>query len=83
MGAAVTPASVWNSLECVKLAVSVLTPVMVLIVGLWVKGLAQKLEDMQWANRTLVEWRIKVYDEVAPKLNDLLCYFTFLGNWVR
>ncbi len=73
--------SPWNSLEVVKLVVSGLTPVVVLLLGIWISRLARRLEELQWANRTIVEWRIKVYDEVATLLNDLVCYFTFVGNW--
>ena len=73
--------SLWNSLEIVKLVVSGLTPVVVLLLGIWISRLARRLEELQWANRTIVEWRIKVYDEVATLLNDLSCYYTFVGNW--
>ena len=72
---------IWNSLEIVKLVVSSLTPIVVLVFGIWINRLAKKVEQVQWTNRTIVEWRIKVYDEVAALLNDLLCYYTFVGNW--
>jgi hypothetical protein len=75
------PISVWNSLEVAKLLVSIITPVVILMLGIWVSRLAQRVESLQWASRTIIEKRIAVYDEVAPQLNDLFCYFTFIGNW--
>jgi hypothetical protein len=74
-------ASTWNSLEVAKLLVSALTPVAVVSLGLWVNRLSRRLEASQWANQAIVEWRMKIYDELASRLNDLLCYFTFVGNW--
>lgn len=73
--------SPWNSLEIAKLVVSGLTPVVILLLGIWISRLARRLEELQWANRTIVEWRIKVYDEVSTLINDLVCYYTFVGNW--
>jgi hypothetical protein len=28
-----------------------------------------------------VEKRLVIYDELAPLLNDVLCYFTYVGGW--
>jgi hypothetical protein len=73
--------SVWNSLEVVKLAVALLTPVLVLWLGYQVGKVTSRLKAAQWANQKVVEKRITVFDQVAPVLNDLYCYFAFVGNW--
>lgn len=73
--------SLWNSLEVVKLVSSWLTPVAVVVVGLWVNRIAKRLEANQWANQKIIEKRLAIYDELAPSFNDLLCYFTYIGNW--
>ena len=75
------PEAVWNSLEVVKLIVSALTPLAVLIGGWWLNRRLKRIEHLQWTNQKVIEKRIEVYDEVAPLLNDLLCYFTFVGCW--
>lgn len=74
-------ASLWNSLEIAKLIVSTLTPLIVLLFGLWISRSLKRLEHLQWTNQKITEKRIAVFEELAPLLNDLLCYFTFVGCW--
>jgi hypothetical protein len=71
----------WNSLEIAKLAVSVLTPLIVLCIGIWVNRLIQRMQSLKWANQKIIEKRIAVYDELVPLLNDIYCYYEFVGNW--
>ena len=73
--------SLWNSLEIAKLIISALTPVMVVLIGLWISRSLKRLEYLQWTNQKITEKRIAVFEELAPLLNDLLCYFTFVGCW--
>ncbi|HEY0348815.1 MAG TPA: hypothetical protein VGC60_11755 [Pyrinomonadaceae bacterium] len=72
------PQPTWNSLEIVKLLVSGLTPIVVLIIGIWISRSLKRLEFLQWTNQKITEKRIAVFEELAPLLNDLLCYFTVL-----
>jgi hypothetical protein len=72
---------VWNSLEIAKLLISAITPLIVLVAGLLVSRSLKQLEFRQWTNQKLTEKRIRVFEELAPQLNDLLCYFTFVGCW--
>ena len=71
----------WNSLEVVKLVVAAATPVLVLLLGVVVSRAARRLEEAQWANRTLIERRLELYDEMAERLNDLYCFFGLFGNF--
>ena len=73
--------TVWTSLEVTKLIVSGLTPLVVVGLGFWINRRLKDFEHLQWASQKVVEKRIEVYEEVVPLLNDLLCYFTFLGCW--
>ena len=75
------PAPIWNSLEVAKLGVSFLTPLSVAVLGIWFTRIARRFEELQWANRKVIEKRFEVYDDLAAGLNDLLCFFTFVGNW--
>lgn len=72
---------VWNSLEIAKLIVSGLMPVVVVIVGLFLNRRLKQFEHRQWKNQKLIEKRLNVYDDLAPLLNDVLCYYTYVGNW--
>lgn len=73
--------SAWNSLEIIKLLVQVLTPLILLFLGVWINRVARRIEAVQWANQKVVEKRIVIYDKLAPRLNDLHCYFQWIGNW--
>jgi hypothetical protein len=71
----------WTSLELTKLVLQGATPLAVAILGLYLTRLAKRFEDVQWRNQRLIEKRIEIYDDLASDLNDLLCYFTFVGCW--
>jgi hypothetical protein len=73
--------SPWNSLEAVKVAVAILTPVLILVLTYIVNRAARRVEDAQWANRKLIERRLDVYDRMAPGLNDLYCFFATVGDF--
>ena len=75
-----TPA-VWNSLEVVKLASTILTPLAIAGIGIYIHRLAKRFEYQQWRNQKLIEKRLLIYDQLAPALNDNLCYFTYVGSW--
>jgi len=77
----VPPAATWNSLEIAKLIVAALTPLLVAAIGLWINHRLKGIEYLQWTNQKLTEKRITVFEQLAPLLNDLLCYFTFVGCW--
>jgi hypothetical protein len=80
VGHIVSP-SLWNSLEIVKLIVSIITPLLVVFITIWFSRVIKRLEKVQWTNQKIIEKRIVVYDSVVPKLNDLLCYFCYIGSW--
>jgi hypothetical protein len=74
-------ASTWNSLEIVKLIISTLTPILVAVVGVYIHRVTKRFEYRQWRNQKLIEKRLAIYDELAPLMNDNLCYFTYVGAW--
>jgi len=75
------PASPWNSLEIAKLIASLFTPIALAVFGIYVHRVTKRFELLQWRSQKLIEKRLAIYDDLAPHLNDLLCYFTFLGCW--
>ncbi|MBO2961544.1 hypothetical protein [Burkholderia pseudomallei] len=76
-----SPDHPWNSLEIVKLAAEVLTPVSVAGFGWLVSHRLKQLELVQWTNQKLIEKRLALYDTIAPLLNRLLCFYTWVGPW--
>jgi hypothetical protein len=73
--------SEWTSLEIAKLAVGVLTPILLFVLGVVVTRAARRVEDAQWASRTLIERRLDLFEEIAPKLNDLYAFSLVLGHF--
>jgi hypothetical protein len=71
----------WNSLEIAKLIVAATTPIVALVFGFWISRSLKRLEEAQWVNQTVIEWKIRVYEDVMPGLNDLYCFFEYVGNW--
>lgn len=71
----------WNSLEVAKLIIGALTPLTVAIFGFFISKRLKRLDHALWTNQKLTEKRLAVYDEVAPKLNRLLCFYTWVGPW--
>ena len=71
----------WNSLEVMKLAVAVLTPLSVAGFGWFVSHRLKQFELLQWSNQKLIEKRLSLYDTIAPQLNKLLCFYTWVGYW--
>ena len=71
----------WTSLEIVKLAVAALTPLLVLLIGLMIARATRRVEQAQWASRTLIEKRLELFDKMAEPLNDLLCFLRLVGDF--
>lgn len=73
--------SEWSSLEITKLIVSVVTPITVAYIAYKLSRLAKEIETSHWTNQKIIEKRIQVYDSIVPKLNDLMCFYCYIGNW--
>jgi hypothetical protein len=74
-------AGAWSWLEVAKLAASLVTPVVVAVFGVYIHRVTKRFEHSQWRSQKLIEKRLVVYDDLAPLLNDLLCFFTYVGAW--
>ncbi|RQS71650.1 hypothetical protein DID96_12665 [Burkholderia sp. Bp8963] len=71
----------WNLLEVFKLAIDILMPLSVAGLGWFISRRLKQLELVQWTNQKLIEKRLALYDTVAPLLNELLCFYTWIGHW--
>ena len=74
-------ASSWTSLQIATLAVDALTPVTVAALGVLFARTSRRIEQVQWANQTVVTHRLDIFAQLAPGLNQLLCFATFVGGW--
>jgi hypothetical protein len=71
----------WSSVQIVTLIVEGLTPLTVAGLGFYVARASRRIEQVQWANQTVVTRRLDVFGQLAPGLNQLLCFGTFVGGW--
>jgi hypothetical protein len=71
----------WSGVAVATLIVSALTPLAVVAIGVLVARSARRVEALQQANQTVVTRRVEVFGLVAGKLNQLLCFATFVGRW--
>lgn len=73
--------SSWSSLQIATLVVNTLTPLTVAGLGVFIAKASRRIEQVQWANQTVVSRRLDIFAQLAPGLNQLLCFATFVGGW--
>ena len=66
--------SLWNSLEKAKLLVSILTPLLLLVLGVIINN------SVKTAERS-TSLRSEIYKAVGGDLNDIYSYVAFVGIW--
>ena len=66
--------SIWNSLEIAKIAVSLVTPILVLVLGIVING------SIKGAERS-ISLRSEIYKTIGDHLNDIYSYLAFVGGW--
>lgn len=66
--------SPWNSLEKAKLAISILTPILVLILGIVINN------SIKTSERS-TSLRSEIYKTIGGDLNDIYSYLAFVGGW--
>jgi hypothetical protein len=71
----------WTSVQIVTVIVAALTPLTVAGFGAYLARASRRIEQVQWANQTVVTRRLDVFAQLAPGLNQLLCFATFVGGW--
>jgi hypothetical protein len=71
----------WTSVQIATLAVDALTPITVAGLGVVFARTSRRIEQVQWANQTVVTRRLDIFTQLAPGLNQLLCFATFVGGW--
>lgn len=70
-----------NIIEVAKILLSFITPVIVLILGVWAKKIATKHEKRLSLNDKIIEKRVAIYEEIGKDLNDIYTFLLQIGNW--
>lgn len=68
-------------LDVVQTLASVAVPVVVAVVGHRLTRRLKLWEASQWRNQELIKARLQYYGQLAPMINDVMCYLTFIGRW--
>ena len=72
---------IWSSLKIPITIIAALAPVIIAFLVFRFKRIIKGLEDKHQTNQRIIEKRIEIYDRIGPKLNDVLCFFCYNGNW--
>jgi hypothetical protein len=70
-------------LELLKLGVAALTPIMTGIVGVVILRLGKRMEINQQLHNELFRKRLALFEDIAPKLNDIHCFYQSIGHWTE
>lgn len=68
-------------LDVIRTAAAVAVPIVVAWLAYKLNNRAKRWEANQWRNQELIKARLAYYQHLAPKLNDLMCYYAFIGRW--
>src|SRR5262245_2175039 len=70
-------------MEYLKIGVAALTPIMTGLVGLLVVRMGSRLEANKQLSQELLKKRLQLFEDVAPKLNDIFCFYQAIGHWAE
>jgi hypothetical protein len=70
-------------LEVAKLGVAALTPLVTGLVGVFVLRMGTRIEATKHLHQQLLSKRLDLFEDIAPKLNDIHCFFQAIGHWAE
>jgi hypothetical protein len=70
-------------LEIAKLGVSALTPLITGLIGILVLRMGTRFEASRHLHQQLLKKRLDLFEEVAPRLNDIFCFYQAIGHWAE
>jgi hypothetical protein len=70
-------------LEVAKLGVAALTPIVTGLVGIFVLRLGTRIDVAKQLHQELLKKRLDLFEEIAPKLNDIFCFYQAVGHWAE
>ena len=72
---------IWTSLKIPIMIIAALAPVVIVFLVIRYNKIIKGLKEKHQTNQRIVEKRIEIYDRIGPKLNDILSFFCYSGNW--
>ena len=71
----------WRSVVVATMIIAILTLFLVIFLAFRFRRSMKQMNNKQWSNQKIVEKRIEIYEKMVPKLNDIYCFFCYIGNW--
>jgi hypothetical protein len=72
---------VWDSLRIVLTAIVVLAPFIIVFLLIRIQRVKKRLMNQHLTNQKLLDKRVELYEQMGPRLSDLLCFYCYTGNW--
>lgn len=72
---------IWDSLKIAITAIAILAPFVIVFLLVRIKRIKKSMADQHQENHKLLEKRVEIYEHMGPRLNDLLCFYSYTGNW--
>ena len=72
---------IWSSLKIPIMIIAALAPIIIVFLVIRYNRIIKGLNKKHQTNQKIVEKRIEIYDRIGPKLNDILSFFCYSGNW--
>lgn len=68
-------------IDTIKAFQPFITPIVILILGIWAKNIATKHEHRTSLHNRIIEKRVDTYELIGKDLNDIFCFVARVGNW--
>lgn len=69
--------------EIIEMAVMVFILIFLVYLILRLSALFRRQDNERGTNQKILEKRIAVFDRMATKIYDILCFYLYTGNWVE
>jgi len=60
-----------------------LTPIVLLLLGVWARKIAINHEKRNSLHNRIIEKRVNIYDAVGKNLNDIFSFVVLVGDWKK
>ena len=71
----------FNAFTITQLIIQAFTPLMTATIAVVILILGTRLERSKQLHRSLLDKRMSLFEEIAPGLNDIYCFYQAVGHW--
>jgi hypothetical protein len=67
--------------EAITAVATLAVPIVVAVMAHRFNNQLKRWEASQWRNQELIKARLEYYRDLVPQLNDMMCFFAYVGGW--